>query len=1234
MNRTSEQHPSFEILGSLALGQLDDSTFNEVEGHVARCNECAHVLAESQGDSFTALLQSAQSFSDTAVSLTQAATLTTPMPAGKGQLTAIWQCSGAPESIEVPTLLADHPRYRPLRLLGQGGMGAVWLAEHKVMGRQVAVKVIRPEILAKPGAADRFRREAQSAARLHHPNIVTAFDADEAGDTPLLVMEYVEGVSLADEVRTRGPLPITEACDAIRQAALGLQHAHEKGLVHRDLKPQNLMRTPDGTIKILDFGLAVLFDAGTGQAGLTGVNMVVGTPDYIASEQAEDSHLAEFKSDVYALGCTLYHLLTGRVPFPDESILRKLDGHRTQEPKPIRALRPELPEGLAAVVAKMMAKQPGDRYESAAAVAKALEPFTRVTAPQRPARSARYALVALLALAAGLIGWLNGPAIYRFSTNQGLLTIETTDDDIEVRVTQGGEEVRLIDNKTGREVTLRAGTYQLEIAKGKDGLTLSAKEFTLHRGSREIVRVSFDPKAAHEAAVEKALRELEGTWRLVTSNGIDIRSEDESQVWTFTGNRVEARLGGRPYKYQSATVKRIDPTAKPRTADLDWKGHATNPGDSSSAIYKIEGDTLHWCHSYNQAPRPSTFQGGGGVNYSIWKRVPPVKVGEVRRFHWAGRHTYFATFSPDSRYYLVTGVGGARVWEVATGKQVLEFPGNEMAAFTPDGKQILSTGLDKKLHLWDFATGKEVRPFAAGHTALITGFHLSPDGKQAATGSLDRTVRVWDVASGKELAVLADHYLARYTPDGRHFVTWSKEGWHLWDATTFKKFSTWKFSPTQPQPFQVMGDGRQMVGVAKNAAGEFVVQWWDWGRDEPVRVLKLDPKETQASLDPPLQPFRWSTDLRRLLYISTADGTVRYLDLVSGKEIVRFDVRGPIPMGLLGLSPDGRYAAGANGDGWVYLWRLPEPTPEKVGEVRRIDWPGRHMYVATFSPDSRYYLVTGMGSARVWEVATGKQVLEFPGNECAAFTPDGKQILSTASDKKLHLYDFATGKEVHPFAAGHTDWINGIRVRPDGKQAATGSLDKSVRVWDIASGKELAVLAGHYLSRYTDDGRHLVTWSRERWYLWDTTTFKEVHSWKHSGATKPWQIWADSRQVEVVGKNAANEFIKEWWNWGGDKPARVLKLEPREIQAHLDKAPPHAWSWSADGRRLLYASTADATVRYLDLESGKEIVRFDVRGPVPMGNLGISPDGRYAAGASGDGWVIYLWRLPGAKIAY
>lgn len=149
--------------------------------------------------------------------------------------------------------------------------------------------------------------------------------------------------------------------------------------------------------------------------------------------------------------------------------------------------------------------------------------------------------------------------------------------------------------------------------------------------------------------------------------------------------------------------------------------------------------------------------------------------------------------------------------------------------------------------------------------------------------------------------------------------------------------------------------------------------------------------------------------------------------------------------------------------------------------------------------------------------------------------------------------------------------------------------------------------------------------------LWDATTFKEVRNWK-PGATQPSHVWVDGRQVVVLGKNAAGEIVKEWWDWGRAEPVRVLKLDSREIQAALEPGKIQAWHWSGDRLRLLYACNADATVRYLDLESGKQIVRFDVRGPIPMGILGLSPDGRYAAGASGDGWV-YLWRLPEAKFA-
>ena len=195
---------------------------------------------------------------------TEAETLAPPAPADPGATAG--GAPAAPADGSVPPELADHPHYRVLALIGQGGMGAVYKAEHRLMERTVALKVIKPALFDNPGAVQRFRQEVKAAARLQHPNIVTAHDAGQAGALHFLVMEYVEGRSLAEYLQEKGTLPAAEACEYARQAAVGLQHAHEKGMVHRDVKPHNLMRTPDGQVKILDFGLARFGQAAEAEA--------------------------------------------------------------------------------------------------------------------------------------------------------------------------------------------------------------------------------------------------------------------------------------------------------------------------------------------------------------------------------------------------------------------------------------------------------------------------------------------------------------------------------------------------------------------------------------------------------------------------------------------------------------------------------------------------------------------------------------------------------------------------------------------------------------------------------------------------------------------------------------------------------------------------------------------------------------------------------------------------------
>jgi hypothetical protein len=316
---------------------------------------------------------------------------------------------------DVPPALAHHPRYRIVEVLGSGGMGTVYKAEHQLMERPVALKVIRADLTRDPAAVERFRREVRAAARLAHRNIVTAHDADEAGGTHFLVMEFVEGTSLDRVVAREGPLPVARACDYARQAALGLQHAFERGMVHRDVKPQNLLLTPDGTVKILDFGLARFAQeaapAGApparpavgadGDGSLTAAGTLMGTPDYVAPEQAADPHAADTRSDVYALGGTLYFLLTGQVLFPRSTGLEKVMAHLEQAPPPVDRSRSDLPPGLAAVLGRMLEKDPARRYPTPADAARALEPFTHPIAvpaeggPRKPPRRGRRLGIAL-----------------------------------------------------------------------------------------------------------------------------------------------------------------------------------------------------------------------------------------------------------------------------------------------------------------------------------------------------------------------------------------------------------------------------------------------------------------------------------------------------------------------------------------------------------------------------------------------------------------------------------------------------------------------------------------------------------------------------------------------------------------------------------------------------------------------------------------------------------------------
>ncbi len=508
-------HPSDEQLSHYGLGKLAGAANETVEAHITTCADCRGRVAELSSDGFLdRLKRAAQPEAMSGFEASQP-------PVEKSTV-----FSG--DDANIPAALLTLSMYKDVRRLGHGGMGEIFLARNVHMDREEVLKVMSKSMMERSGAAARFRREIRSVGQLNHANIVTTYGVQQVGDTVVLSMEYA-GEDLAKHLDKRGPLPVARACYYIHQAALGLQFAHEKGLVHRDIKPSNLMVLQNGAkwqVKILDFGLAksrtepsdisdVDHQTKTGQS--------LGTPAYMAPEQIRDAKSVDIRADIYALGCTLYFLLTGRPPFVEDNIMSLIFAHGEKIPQPTNELRADVPAALAELIAKMLAKDPKDRPQTPAEVAKALVPFIRpgakpseavMTASQAetdvasqtqpiitrtdspPPSRKRWPAVALglalLALGAVAVGSLF------IKTERGTIVLDDLPADAVVTIDGGVATV----SRNGDKATIsidRAGTYAVVVRSGTE---IMSKDVTVKIGG-EPVRVRFEKPDAPKPAVVK-----------------------------------------------------------------------------------------------------------------------------------------------------------------------------------------------------------------------------------------------------------------------------------------------------------------------------------------------------------------------------------------------------------------------------------------------------------------------------------------------------------------------------------------------------------------------------------------------------------------------------------------------------------------------------------------------------------------------------------------------------------
>lgn len=1078
----TQTHPDLELLRQFDSGELRGPTADTIEAHLETCVECCQTL---RGLSVAPLVQHLR----VAEGLTQVPEPSTPA---------------------APAELRDHPRYRILDLVGKGGMGAVYRAEHRLMKRTVALKVLDRSFTARPEMVERFRHEVQAAAHLTHPHIVQAFDAEQAGEVHFLVMEFIHGTDLARLTAARGRLSVAEACSCVRQAALGLQHAFEHGMTHRDVKPHNLILTAAGIVKVLDFGLARLNQDAGAATGVTSAGMILGTADYMAPEQADNPHTADVRSDIYALGCTLYHLLTGQVPFPGGGLSAKLRAHAEKEPPRVCSVQPDVPDELSALVARMLAKSPSQRPATPAEVAETLAPFATVspslraaealapaacagtptaadlneaalptTPPTPPLRPRRRLLpLALAALAAVLLAG----ALYRIQTDKGELVIAVLDEDVEVVIKQNGQVVDIADTKTKKRWRLSPGAYDLGL-KGADGLQLDVRQVTIRRGEAAIARVERVDKFAEKPPEppDRSFDPPPGLVRRFLWLGGPIVKPALSRDGRYlavapfrTGPRLGAvydlRDGSEVFQFPSHGLTAFTPDGNYLIADHEGNHLALFRLAHGKKERALDAQP-HGISDLFVSP-DSRFAIASGANLSTMWNLRTGTIELTRRwgtfFSVSGRQ--LIAYSLEGTEFQLLHADDHR----PAGKVPQAHIGDAPVALLPDGRTLLRCNdQSRQAELWDATTGQKGRAFDLGarfltHERFDQHFEygaVSPEGKRLLTSHSDGYLRLWELATGREvwrIPVESEMRGLTFSADGRFVAAGTVDG----------SCSVWRLPnvngpyPASPKTLRQSDDGTRehewnvrLYHSSYSSNGQYYLATGDWNNQ--VRVWSAATGEL-VQVVPGKQWARFTPDGTHVLACGPDLATIRTWNVTTGQEVLMQRLRHARGVGTFEVSDDGARVLASSVDGTIHLWDL--PGARELGKVTgQPAWPR-----AVFSPAGNQALSQGAdGTVLLWELPRFKLLRQWkvPKSETVVrlqFLPKaeaGRIVVVTS--QAVHWFAPDAAEPVRPAlphrgqpgSTGEHEWW--LSLSPDGRQLVAMN-ELSLRVLELPSGKERA----------------------------------------------------------------------------------------------------------------------------------------------------------------------------------